>query len=109
MGVDDGEVIRQARERSGLSLRELAVRAGTSHSALSAYERGHKIPTTATVERICHAAGFAVEVTLRRLSPQHIDPGVALEAVLDLAEEFPTRYSRDPPVPIFARSSTAQR
>ena len=36
----------------------LAARAGTSRTTLSAYERGRKSPTLATVERVLDSAGF---------------------------------------------------
>lgn len=56
--------IKTARQQSGLSLRELAKRAGTSHSALAAYELGSKIPKIETLERIIGAAGFAIDIHL---------------------------------------------
>ncbi len=49
-----------------MSLRELAERAGTSHSAISAYETGRRTPTTTTLDRIARAAGFALDATLHR-------------------------------------------
>ena len=39
-----GAQLRRARLSAGLSLREVAQRAGTSHATLSAYERGLKSP-----------------------------------------------------------------
>jgi transcriptional regulator with XRE-family HTH domain len=56
--------IKTARQQSGLSLRELAKRANTSHSALAAYESGIKIPKIETLERIISAAGFAIDIHL---------------------------------------------
>lgn len=50
-------LIRDARQAAGLTTTELARRAGTSRTAISAYEHGHKSPTLDTVERILHAAG----------------------------------------------------
>lgn len=52
-----GTLIRDARQAAGLTTTELARRAGTSRTAISAYEHGHKSPTVDTVERILHAAG----------------------------------------------------
>ncbi len=40
-----GKHLERARLDAGLSLRELARRAGTSHVTLSAYEHGTKSPT----------------------------------------------------------------
>lgn len=50
------EVLRNARERAGLSQGELARRAGTSRPTVSAYEAGRKSPTLATTERLLAAA-----------------------------------------------------
>jgi transcriptional regulator with XRE-family HTH domain len=88
--VTAGQVLRAARKRAGLSLRELATRADTSHATLSAYEAGRKIPSVTTLERILRAAGFALDLTL---VPRATDRGGELEAVLDLAGEFPARHS----------------
>lgn len=57
-------IIRDARNRSGLGLRELARRAGTSHATLARYERGEVDPTTSTLERIVAACGFEMRVLL---------------------------------------------
>lgn len=38
----------------------VAARAGTSHSTISAHESAAKVPTTATLDRIVRAAGFAI-------------------------------------------------
>jgi len=46
----------------GRTQQELATLAGTSQSAIAAYEGGRKSPTWRTVERLAHAAGFTVEV-----------------------------------------------
>ena len=62
--MDGAALIRRARLRSGLSLRALAERAGTSHSTLAAYEAGRVAPTLDTLERILAAAGFTATTTL---------------------------------------------
>lgn len=51
------ELIREARVRAGLTQAELAARAGTSQPTVAAYERGSKIPSAATLERLLHSAG----------------------------------------------------
>ena len=58
------QTISHIRRRSGLGLRELARRAGTSHATLHAYEVGAKEPRVDTVARIASAAGFTLEVGL---------------------------------------------
>jgi transcriptional regulator with XRE-family HTH domain len=90
-------VLRQARRRAGLSLRELGARAGTSHSTLSAYESGAKVPSVATLERILRAAGFALDVAL----VPRLDRGRELERVLELAGHFPARHAPDLAYPRF--------
>src|SRR5258705_13985376 len=40
-----GDVLREAREKQGLSQRRLALRAGTSQDAISRIERGVEAPT----------------------------------------------------------------
>ena len=87
------EIIRAARLRAGLSQRELALRAGTSHSTLSAYESGRVDPGVATMQRIVAAAGFVGEVRLSRRARERdgMDRGDELELVLELAGQFPAR------------------
>ena len=97
-------MIREARARSGLTLRALAERAGTSHSTISAYEKGRMSPTVDTLNRIVRAAGFALNGALeRRIFGESDNRGAELEAVLTLAAEFPARHSTDAPSPVFGR------
>jgi transcriptional regulator with XRE-family HTH domain len=51
-----------ARVAAGLSMTDLAARAGTSRPTLSAYEHGRVSPTLDTVERIVAAAGCRLEI-----------------------------------------------
>jgi transcriptional regulator with XRE-family HTH domain len=95
--------VRQARQRAGMSLRELAARAGTSHATLSAYENGAKTPSVKTLERIVRAAGFALDLELvpRVDGDEPADRGQELEAVLALAALFPARHAATLPFPRF--------
>ncbi len=88
--------LQTARLRAGLSLRELAARAGTSHATLLAYEQGRKAPSITTFLRILEAAGFGVEIRLeqRIREKDGIPRGEELASVLKLAEQFPTRISK---------------
>jgi transcriptional regulator with XRE-family HTH domain len=52
------ELLERVRQEAGLSQEELATRAGTSRTTLSAYERGRKSPTLATVSRLLETAGY---------------------------------------------------
>jgi len=62
--MEIAEVIERARVEAGLTQSELARRAGTSQSAISAYESGKKSPSTSTLERLLAAAGRRPIVTL---------------------------------------------
>lgn len=50
------------RLAAGRTQQDLAALAGTSQSAVAAYESGRKSPTWRTIERMAQAAGFEVEV-----------------------------------------------
>lgn len=54
---DVGSTLRTVRERSGLSQRRLAVRAGTSQDAISRIERGVEAPTLERFEQLLLAMG----------------------------------------------------
>src|SRR5437868_723631 len=56
--MEPGELLEQARISAGLTQEELARRAGTSRTTLSAYEHGRKSPTAATLARLLSGAGW---------------------------------------------------
>ena len=87
-------LLRDARRRSGLTIRQLARRAGTSHSAVAAYESGAKSPNSATLRRLVRACGFEIEPRLRPIAAfeDRRQRGRELVDVLDLAGEFPTEH-----------------
>jgi len=97
--------LAEARAQAGLSLREVARRAGTSHATLHAYEAGAKSPSAATFLRILDACGFAVDVMLspRVRWQDGIYRGDELESVLELAGRFPARAARHMDYPVFGR------
>ncbi len=105
--MDAGAIVRQARRRSGLTLRALAEVAGTSHSTLAAYESGRKVPNAATLDRIVEAAGFELDTELRprirSAAGSTVSRGDELVAVLDLAGEFPARHRPTLEAPVFGR------
>lgn len=107
--MDAARLIRNARRRAGLSLRQLAERAHTSHSTLVAYEQARKTPNVETLDRILTACGFRVDVTLApRPSEVAVDPaarGRELVDVLELAEMFPARHSPTLTAPRFGAAA----
>jgi transcriptional regulator with XRE-family HTH domain len=64
------ELLRQARERAGLSQRQLAQRAGTAQSVVARIERGLTSPSWDTLERLLEAAGYALA--------SHVEPRVVV-------------------------------
>jgi transcriptional regulator with XRE-family HTH domain len=105
--VDAARTLRRARRKSGLSLRALAERAGTSHATLAAYEAGRAIPRVDTLDRILRAAGYATDIDVVR-RPDATDAergakGRELLQALELAAMFPARHSRRLRFPRFPR------
>src|SRR3979490_2316867 len=94
------ELLRQARERAGLSQRELAQRAGTAQSVVARIERGLTSPTWDTLERLLEAAGYelAAQLEPRVVVGSHMlddvprilrmTPEQRLEEVKNLSEFF---------------------
>ncbi len=97
------QLLSEALSRKGLSLREMARRAGTSHATISAYMSGRKSPSMDTLMRIVGACDFAVDFDLRpRVREANgLSRGEELEAVLRLADEFPANPVKDPNYPKF--------
>ena len=100
---DTAAILRDARASAGLTLRELATRAGTSHATLSAYEQGRKVPSVTTFLRILEACDQAVDIRLHRRirSADGLPRGEELASVLKLASQFPARVSRHLELPVF--------
>jgi len=61
--VDTAVLVRSARERAGLSARDLATRCGVSASTVTRIERGEINPTVAMLERLLDASGNELIVT----------------------------------------------
>ncbi|MGH9379700.1 MAG: helix-turn-helix domain-containing protein [Thermoanaerobaculia bacterium] len=61
-----GALIRQARQRAGLSQAELARRAGKAISAIGRWERGEVRPALETVIELIRAAGLDLEMAIVR-------------------------------------------
>ncbi len=62
--MDVTALVRAARERAGISQRELAERCATSQSAIARYEAGKVQPSLTTLERLVSACGQRLEIGL---------------------------------------------
>lgn len=104
------ELLSNARRLSGLSLRQLATLAETSHATLSAYEHGRKVPSATTLLRIVQACNFALDFRLNKRirHSDELDRGEELKQALLLAEQFPARMSKTLDAPIFAKLCDAE-
>lgn len=89
-------LLRRTRLAAGLSLREAASRAGTSHATLLAYESGKKIPSIVVFMRLLEACDVAIDiVTEPRIRHRDgIERGEELASVLRLAAQFPAKFTR---------------
>jgi transcriptional regulator with XRE-family HTH domain len=63
--VAGAELLARVRRAAGLSQDELARRAGTSRTAVSAYEHGRKSPALDTADRLVSAAGYELDAQAR--------------------------------------------
>ena len=58
-------LVKDARERAGLTQREIARRAKTAQSVVARIELGTTSPTWDTLTRLLKAAGFVLDATLQ--------------------------------------------
>ena len=109
MKMNAAGTLRAARARSGLSLRDLARAAGTSHSTLAAYESGRKVPSVETFDRLVRAAGFELDIafTPNVAGPDPAARGRELVEVLELAALFPARHAPTLTYPRFGALAAA--
>lgn len=70
-----GTLLQTARERAGLTQRELAKKARTAQSVVARIELGETSPSWSTLVRLLKAAGFRLSADLRRsrVDPQLLD------------------------------------
>ena len=83
-----GQLIRERRIAHGLTQAQLALRAGTTQTALSRLERGELSPTVATVERILFVLGETVALRANGLKGDHDEAHLAGLLALSPAERL---------------------
>lgn len=70
-----GALIREARNRGGLTQAELARRLGTSQPAIGRWERGEVEPSLSNLRRAVRACGLDLRLGLRKLDDSDL-PGI---------------------------------
>lgn len=65
MDCTPGQLLRDARERTGVSQARLAIRAGTTQSAISRIEQDRVSPTIDSLEKLLHLLGEELVLTAR--------------------------------------------
>jgi transcriptional regulator with XRE-family HTH domain len=86
-------LLRELRERAGLTQAELAQRTGIGQPVLSLYESGRREPRADVFIRLVEALGYAIEFTpleARSPMPERLVARV-LPDVLGLADAMPRR------------------
>ncbi len=81
--VDPSQLLREARDASGLSQRELAACAGTSGPTIAAYESGAKEPRLSTLDRLVSATGQHLYVRVGRHLTRTDRRSLALHAAVN--------------------------
>lgn len=73
--LEASKLLQTARERAGMSQRQLARKARTAQSVVARIELGETSPSWSTLARLLKAAGFSLSAGLRRIGvdPQLLD------------------------------------
>lgn len=64
MDIEPGRLVREARQRHGLSQERLAIRAGTTQSAISRIEQERGSPTVRTLAELLRLMGEDLVLTM---------------------------------------------
>lgn len=86
--VDPPALIRAARERHGLSVARLALRAGVRPQDVERFERGEELPPAATLEALLLAVGERVDPPGERLASTHDAGDLAAERLRSPSERL---------------------
>jgi transcriptional regulator with XRE-family HTH domain len=86
--MNAGELIRRARSAHGLSQAQLAIRAGTTQTAISRLERGQRSPTVQTLRRLLLVMGEDLALESRPLEGTHDPDHLRAERKLSPAQRL---------------------
>lgn len=90
MGVT-ASLVKEIKDRSGLSQAELARRSGLPRSVVNAYLRGSREPGADALARLAAAGGLELQLGRREPPVDAERAGRILVQVLELAEALPFR------------------
>ena len=88
MTVNAAELVRSVRLRRGLTQAQLALRAGTTQTAVSRLERGQRSPSVETVRQLLLVMGDEMELAARPLRGRHDPAHLRAELRLTPAERL---------------------
>jgi len=72
IALDIAQMVYDARQAAGLTQSELARRAGTTQSAISAIESTTKVPTVHTLDRVARALGTTLDIKFTNHAPREL-------------------------------------
>ncbi|MEX1177149.1 MAG: helix-turn-helix transcriptional regulator [Nitriliruptor sp.] len=68
--MDPADLVRRCRVEAGLTQQQLAVRAGTTKTAISRLEGGHLSPTFETLQRLLACMGYHLTLDAVPMTPR---------------------------------------
>jgi transcriptional regulator with XRE-family HTH domain len=86
--MNAADLVRELRERHGLSQAALAYRAGTTQQAISRIEQGLVSPTVDMLSRLVRACGEELVLDARPRGVPFEDAQLAEQAALDMSERL---------------------
>ncbi len=87
------ELLRSVRMHHGLTQAQLAVRAGTTQTAISRLENGERSPSIATLRRLLLVMGADLDLRIRPLASEHDEAHLSAERVLTPAQRLDRAFA----------------
>lgn len=91
--MDAASLIREIRTRHGLTQTQLALRAGTTQTAISRLERGDRSPTVETLRRLLLVMGEDLDLGARPLAGVHDAAHLRAERALGPAQRLERAFA----------------
>lgn len=91
MSIAQVSRLRQLREATGLSVRELARQIGEQHTNISFWERTGTLPRSNVLMPLAHALGVTVEELLGGTKPRRGAPAGKVREIFERVQKLPRR------------------